>query len=80
VSSRWFAGESEIRTYMLDELLGTKMRALYQRKKSRDLFDLAVALERGAVDPARIIFLCGLFVGIPTLVRSLCIHYCMTGP
>ena len=26
------------------------------------------------------IFLCGLFVGIPTLVRSLCIHYCMTGP
>lgn len=46
VSSRWFAGNSEIRTYALDELLGTKMRALYQRKKNRDLFDLAVALGR----------------------------------
>lgn len=55
VSSRWFAGDAEISTYTLDELLGTKMRALYQRKKCRDLFDLAVALERGAVDPERIV-------------------------
>lgn len=55
VSSRWFAGESVIGTYALDELLGTKMRALYQRKKSRDLFDLAVALERGIVDSDRIV-------------------------
>lgn len=55
VSSRWFTGESEIGTYTLDELLGTKMRALYQRKKSRDLFDLAIALERGTVDPDRIV-------------------------
>jgi len=29
---------------MLEELLGTKLRALYQRRKGRDLFDLAVAL------------------------------------
>lgn len=55
VSSRWFAGKSEITTYALDELLGTKMRALYQRKKSRDLFDLSIALERGTVDPERIV-------------------------
>ena len=55
VSSRWFAGNSEIRTYALDELLGTKMRALYQRKKNRDLFDLAVALETAAVNPERIV-------------------------
>lgn len=55
VSSRWFAGDAEIRTYTLDELLGTKMRALYQRKKNRDLFDLALALERGMVDPMRVI-------------------------
>lgn len=55
VSSRWFSGESEISTYILDELLGTKMRALYQRKKSRDLFDLAVALDSGPVDPDRAI-------------------------
>jgi predicted nucleotidyltransferase component of viral defense system len=55
VDSRWFSGRSDIATYELDELLGTKLRALYQRKKGRDLFDLAVALESGTVDPARII-------------------------
>jgi len=55
VASRWFRGAAAIRTYELDELLGTKLRALYQRKKGRDLFDLALALRRGAVDPARIV-------------------------
>ncbi|BBK40415.1 hypothetical protein STVA_04350 [Allostella vacuolata] len=55
VSSRWFEGSCEIPTYALDELLGTKLRALYQRKKGRDLFDLATALGRGGVDPARIV-------------------------
>jgi len=55
ISSRWFSGKSQIRTYALDELLGTKLRALYQRKKCRDLFDLAIALTQGAVDPDRIV-------------------------
>jgi predicted nucleotidyltransferase component of viral defense system len=45
VSSRWFAGDCEITTYDLNELLGTKLRALYQRRKGRDLFDLALALK-----------------------------------
>jgi len=39
----------------LDELLGTKLRALYQRKKGRDLLDLAIALEETDADPARIL-------------------------
>ncbi len=39
VVSRWFNGVATVRTYQLDELLGTKLRALYQRKKARDLFD-----------------------------------------
>ena len=55
VSSRWYEGSCEISSYELDELLGTKLRALYQRKKGRDLFDLASALETEAVDPSRII-------------------------
>lgn len=55
VSSRWFEGACENGTYALDELLGTKMRALYQRKKGRDLFDLAIALEKAAVDTERIV-------------------------
>lgn len=40
VNSDWFSGTVEIPTYTLEELLGTKLRALYQRKKGRDLFDL----------------------------------------
>ena len=55
VSSRWFEGSCEIGTYELDELLGTKLRALYQRKRGRDLFDLATALEKPGVNPDRII-------------------------
>jgi len=45
VDSPWFQGVCDITTYQLEELLATKLRALYQRSKGRDLFDLAVALE-----------------------------------
>ncbi|MCC6157671.1 MAG: nucleotidyl transferase AbiEii/AbiGii toxin family protein [Deltaproteobacteria bacterium] len=55
MQSRWFSGAAPIRTYALDELLGTKLRALYQRKKSRDLFDLWIAGKHGSGDPARIV-------------------------
>jgi len=55
VDSRWFQGSAKIVTYELEELLGTKLRALYQRKKGRDLFDLAAALDATTVDPARIV-------------------------
>ncbi|MFN0205357.1 MAG: nucleotidyl transferase AbiEii/AbiGii toxin family protein [Planctomycetota bacterium] len=39
----WFSGEAKITTFTLEELLATKLRALYQRRKSRDLFDLWLA-------------------------------------
>jgi predicted nucleotidyltransferase component of viral defense system len=55
VSSRWFAGAASIQTYELDELLGTKLRALFQRKKGRDLFDLALALQQTGVSPERVV-------------------------
>jgi Nucleotidyl transferase AbiEii toxin, Type IV TA system len=54
VSSPWFEGSCKIKSYELEELLGTKLRALYQRKAGRDLFDLAIALTKGA-DPDRIV-------------------------
>jgi len=47
VTSRWWRGIAEITSFRLEELLGTKLRALFQRKKGRDLFDLAIALEAG---------------------------------
>jgi predicted nucleotidyltransferase component of viral defense system len=43
VKSGWFSGKCSIRTYHANELLGTKLRALYQRSKGRDLFDLDYA-------------------------------------
>jgi predicted nucleotidyltransferase component of viral defense system len=55
ITSRWFNGATDVTTYDLDELLGTKLRALYQRRKGRDLFDMATALAHGGVDPARIV-------------------------
>lgn len=55
VSSRWFEGKTDILTYEIDELMGTKLRALYQRRKGRDLFDLATALKVTEVNPVRII-------------------------
>jgi predicted nucleotidyltransferase component of viral defense system len=40
VDSSWFKGHCRIKTYQTDEMLGTKLRALYQRRKGRDLYDL----------------------------------------
>ncbi len=54
VSSDWFTGSANVTTFHLDELMGTKLRALYQRKKGRDLFDMAAALDHGA-DPDRVL-------------------------
>ena len=45
VRSSWFTGEAELTTYQFEELMGTKLRALYQRKKGRDLFDLYKGLK-----------------------------------
>lgn len=55
MQSEWFTGEVLIPSYQLPELLGTKMRALYQRRKGRDLFDMWFALIQGKVDPRAVI-------------------------
>jgi hypothetical protein len=45
VESSWWTGEASVRTFQPAELDATKIRALYQRSKGRDLFDLWLALE-----------------------------------
>lgn len=45
VANPWFTGTAVVVTYSLPELLATKLRALYQRKKGRDLLDLDLGLE-----------------------------------
>ena len=54
MKSSWYSGSCTLKTYSLNELMGTKLRALYQRKKGRDLFDLHLALPR---------------IDVPTIVR-----------
>lgn len=45
VESDWFNGEASINTFQFEELLATKLRALYERKKGRDAFDLWLAIK-----------------------------------
>ena len=53
VDNPWFAGEADVTTYALDELVGTKLRSLYRRRKRRDLFDLWLCPSRGLIAPAQ---------------------------
>jgi predicted nucleotidyltransferase component of viral defense system len=55
VKSAWFSGQCNITGYEVEELLGTKLKALYQRKKGRDLFDLYWALTRLNIDTEKVI-------------------------
>lgn len=55
IHSPWFEGAADVRTYTLEELLATKLRALYQRRKGRDLFDLWIGLQHHDVVPSRIV-------------------------
>jgi predicted nucleotidyltransferase component of viral defense system len=55
VDSRWFSDETKVTTFELVELLGTKLRALCQRKKGHDLFDLWFALRHEMVDTAALL-------------------------
>lgn len=45
IENPWFSGEAAIPTFSPEEMLATKLRALLQRDKGRDLFDMAHALE-----------------------------------
>jgi predicted nucleotidyltransferase component of viral defense system len=55
IENEWFTGKAKIVIYQLNELLGTKLRALYQRKKGRDLFDLYYANQNAELDLDQII-------------------------
>jgi predicted nucleotidyltransferase component of viral defense system len=50
VDSPWFSGSADLTTFQLEELLATKVRALYQRRKGRDLFDLWYADQHADID------------------------------
>ena len=55
VVSPWCEYHQKIPTFQAEELVATKIRALYQRSKGRDLFDLWLALTVLEMDPASIV-------------------------
>lgn len=55
LDSDWYKGDCQISTYSLEELLGTKLRALYQRSKGRDIFDIDYAIRHRELDTDKII-------------------------
>ena len=63
VQNPWYEGGAEISTFSREEQLATKLRALLQRNKGRDLLDLFQALETlEALDNARIVECFGLYI------------------
>lgn len=66
VNSEWFSGKTELKTYNINELLGTKLRALYQRCKGRDLFDLDYSRRKLALDYDQIVHCCKEYITFAT--------------
>jgi predicted nucleotidyltransferase component of viral defense system len=54
MDSDWFKGTADIITYEMDELMATKLRALYQRRKGRDLFDIWYVADRKLINLNRV--------------------------
>jgi len=55
VESDWYQGKAEIASFEPEELFGTKLRALLQRRKNRDLFDLGEGLKELAPDTNKLV-------------------------
>jgi len=55
VENDWYQGKTEIASFEPEELFGTKLRALLQRRMNRDLFDLHHGLEQLALDSDKLI-------------------------
>jgi predicted nucleotidyltransferase component of viral defense system len=55
VESRWYQAQTEIVSYEPEELFATKLRALLQRRKNRDLFDLNEGLTQLNLDRDKLI-------------------------
>jgi len=55
MDSSWHQAKTEIASFEPEELFGTKLRALLQRRKNRDLFDLHEGLEQLSMDHGKLI-------------------------
>jgi predicted nucleotidyltransferase component of viral defense system len=55
IDSSWFKAKTDIASFEPEELFGTKLRALLQRRKNRDLFDLYEGLRQLSIDSSKLI-------------------------
>ncbi len=55
VDSGWYQGKTDIVSFQPEELFGTKLRALLQRRKNRDLFDLNEGLSQLGMDTGKLV-------------------------
>ena len=55
VENSWYRAKTSILSFAPEELFGTKLRALLQRRKNRDLFDLHMGLQQLSMDPDKLI-------------------------
>ncbi|MBL8528517.1 MAG: nucleotidyl transferase AbiEii/AbiGii toxin family protein [Burkholderiales bacterium] len=55
VENDWYRATAEIASFEPEELFGTKLRALLQRRRGRDLFDLHQGIEQLPLAPEKVI-------------------------
>ncbi len=55
IDSSWYQAKTDILSFEPEELFATKLRALLQRRKNRDLFDLCEGLKQLSMDPDKLI-------------------------
>ena len=55
VASDWYSAQAELVSFEPEELFGTKLRALLQRRKNRDLFDLHHGLTQLGLDRDKVV-------------------------
>lgn len=55
VDNDWYRGRADIACFEPEELFGTKLRALLQRRKNRDLFDLGEGLKQLPLDAEKLV-------------------------
>jgi len=56
VENGWFSGKCNVSGFIIEELLGSKLKALYGRKKGRDLFDLYWAFKYLNIDIEKLLY------------------------
>ena len=63
VKNPWFTGRADIPTFAREEMLATKLRALLQRDKGRDLIDLSHAKAAfGNLDAGKVVACLGKYL------------------